>query len=141
MLIGSWKGVAVGIGVAVGVRVGVGVLVVVSVGVGIVAVGVGSATGAGRQPASKTSKSTAKSVSLIPFYILPGHKLRFLYRREGAICDRGHYRKVPVFSGYAGILADWLNFVQAASSNNLPICFVSGISCTHSNHSSSARAA
>lgn len=66
MLIGSWKGVAVGIGVAVGVRVGVGVLVVeVLVGGGIVAVGVGGATGAGRQPASKISKSTTKSVCLI----------------------------------------------------------------------------
>jgi hypothetical protein len=65
MLIGSWKGVAVGIGVAVGVRVGVGVLVEVLVGEGIVAVGVGGATGAGKQPASKISKSTTKSVCLM----------------------------------------------------------------------------
>jgi hypothetical protein len=69
MLIGSWKGVAVGIGVVVGVRVGlgVGVLVNVSVGVGIVAVGVGNTTGAGRQPASKISKSTTKNVCFIFF--------------------------------------------------------------------------
>jgi hypothetical protein len=126
MLIGFWKGVAVGIGVAVGVRVDVGVAVEVSVGVGIVAVGVGGTTGAGRQPASKISKSTTKSVCLIFFKKVPGFKKSFGY---------------SYFLDCARILAERLNFVQAVSFKNLPIGFVSGIACTRSNHSSSARAA